>query len=497
MATQPSSRTAEKPRGESGNGPGRGWPEKNGGPRNGESLTGSSQDIHRTLPHSVEAEQGVLGSMLISPREIIAECVEKINEEYFYVPAHQTIYTVLVELWNAGQAIDLITFTQVLRDRNLLESVGGAGFVTSLFTFVPTAANVQYYLDIVHDKYILREIIAAATESVRRAYEEQDEVNNLLDEVEQRIFAVGEDRFKGQMLSMKDQVMEAIESIEKLYERKGGITGISTGFVEFDRMTSGMHPAEMIVIAARPSMGKTALAMNIAEHVSINEKLPVGVFSLEMSSQQLVQRLLCSRARVNLQKVRDGFLGERDFPSLTAAASKLAEAKIFIDDSASLTILELRAKARRLKAQQDVQLIIVDYLQLLRSTSRRAQDNRQLEISEISAGIKGLAKELKIPIIVVAQLNRQPEARSGGKPRLSDLRESGSIEQDADLVGLLVRPEIYEEDEEARAEKAGEAELIIAKQRNGPVGEIPLTFLKEFTRFETRARNVSEPEEAF
>jgi len=497
MATQPSSRTAEKPRGESGNGPGRGWPEKNGGLRGRQSLTSSSQDIHRTPPHSVEAEQGVLGSMLISPRDTIAECVEKINEEYFYVPAHQTIYTVLVELWNAGQAIDLITFTQVLRDRNLLEGVGGAAFVTSLFTFVPTAANVQYYIDIVRDKYILRSIIAAATESVRRAYEEQDEVGNLLDEVEQKIFAVGEDRFKGQMLSMKDQVMEAIESIEKLYERKGGITGISTGFVEFDRMTSGMHPSEMIVIAARPSMGKTALAMNIAEHVAVNERLSVGVFSLEMSSQQLVQRLLCSRARVNLQKVRDGFLGERDFPSLTAAASKLAEAKIFIDDSASLTILELRAKARRLKAQQDVQLIIVDYLQLLRSTSRRAQDNRQLEISEISAGLKGLAKELKIPLIVVAQLNRQPEARSGGKPRLSDLRESGSIEQDADLVGLLVRPEIYEEDEEARAEKAGEAELIIAKQRNGPVGEISLTFLKEFTRFEDRARNVTEPEEAF
>src|SRR5213595_4118823 len=366
MATQPSSRTAEKPRGESGNGPGRGWPEKNGGLRGEQSLTSSSQDIHRTTPHSVEAEQGVLGSMLISPRDTIAECVEKINEEYFYVPAHQTIYTVLVELWNAGQALDLITFAQVLRDRNLLESLGGAAFITGLFTFVPTAANVQYYLDIVRDKYILREIIAAATESVRRAYEEQDEVNNLLDEVEQRIFAVGEDRFKGQMLSMKDQVMEAIESIEKLYERKGGITGISTGFVEFDRMTSGLHGSEMIVIAARPSMGKTALAMNIAEHVAINEKLPVGVFSLEMSSQQLVQRLLCSRARVNLQKVRDGFLGERDFPSLTAAASKLAEAKIFIDDSASLTILELRAKARRLKAQQDVQLIIVDYLQLLR-----------------------------------------------------------------------------------------------------------------------------------
>jgi len=496
MATQPStSWSGEKPRKTAGNGADRGSAGRREERVFPNSPTGSAQDIHRAPPHSVEAEQGVLGSMLISPRDAIAEVVEKINAEYFYVPAHQTIYDALVELWNAGQAIDLITFTQVLRDRNLLETIGGAPFVTSLFTFVPTAANVAYYLGIVRDKYILRQIIAASTESVRRAYEEQDEVSELLDEVEQKIFAVGEDRFKGQMLSMKDQVMEAIESIEKLYERKGGITGISSGFIEFDRMTSGLHPAEMIVIAARPSMGKTALAMNIAEHVAINEKLAVGVFSLEMSSQQLVQRLLCSRARVNLQKVRDGFLGERDFPSLTAAASKLAEAKIFIDDSASLTILELRAKARRLKAQQDIQLIIVDYLQLLRSTSRRAQDNRQLEISEISAGLKGLAKELKIPVIVVAQLNRQPEQRTGGKPRLSDLRESGSIEQDADLVGLLVRPEMYEEDDEARQEKSGEAELIIAKQRNGPVGEIPLTFLKEFTRFEDRARNVAEPEE--
>src|SRR6266404_1462564 len=278
MATQPSSRTAEKPRRESGNGPGRGWPERSGEKVVPISPTGSAQDIHRTPPHSVDAEQGVLGSMLISPRETIAECVEKINEEYFYVPAHETIYNVLVDLWNAGQAIDLITFTQVLRDRNLLEGVGGAAFVTSLFTFVPTAANVGYYLEIVRDKYILRQIITASTESVRRAYEEQDEVGNLLDEVEQKIFAVGEDRFKGQMLSMKDQVMEAIESIEKLYERKGAITGVSTGFRDLDKLTSGLHSSEMIVIAARPSMGKTALAMNIAEHAAIEVKLPVAIF---------------------------------------------------------------------------------------------------------------------------------------------------------------------------------------------------------------------------
>src|SRR5947207_2231676 len=496
MATQSSAWTGEKPR-KAGNGAGRGSAARSGEKVVPISPTGSAQDIHRTPPHSVEAEQGVLGSMLISPRETIAECVEKINEEYFYIAAHRTVYSVLVELWNTRQAIDLITFTQVLRDRHLLETLGGAAFVTSLFTFVPTAANVGYYLDIVRDKYVLREIISAATESVRRAYEEQDEVNDLLDEVEQKIFAVGEDRFKGQMLSMKEQVMSTLESIEKLFENKGAITGVSTGFRDLDKLTSGLHSSEMIVIAARPSMGKTALAMNIAEHAAIEVKLPVAIFSLEMSAQQLVQRMLCSRARVNLAKTRDGFLGEADFPKLTHAASKLAEAKIFIDDSAGLTILELRAKARRLKAQQNIELIIVDYLQLLRSTSRRSQDNRQLEISEISAGLKGLAKELKIPVIVVAQLNRQPEQRSGGKPRLSDLRESGSIEQDADLVALLVRPELYEEDEEARVEKAGEADLIIAKQRNGPVGEIPLTFLKEFTRFETRARNVSESEEAF
>src|SRR5216684_5916472 len=306
MATQPSSPwTGEKPRKSAGNGAGRGSAARNDGKVFPTSPTGSAQDIHRAPPHSVEAEQGVLGSMLISPRDAIAECVEKINEEYFYVPAHQTIYNVLVDLWNTGQAIDLITFTQVLRDRNLLEGVGGAAFVTSLFTFVPTAANVGYYLDIVRDKYILRSIIAASTESVRRAFEEQEEVNDLLDEVEQRIFAVGEDRFKGQMLSMKEQVMSTLESIEKLFENKGAITGVSTGFRDLDKLTSGLHSSEMIVIAARPSMGKTALAMNIAEYAAIEAKLPVAIFSLEMSAQQLVQRMLCSRARVNLAKTRD------------------------------------------------------------------------------------------------------------------------------------------------------------------------------------------------
>jgi replicative DNA helicase len=273
------------------------------------------------------------------------------------------------------------------------------------------------------------------------------------------------------------------------------MNGLPTGFVELDRMTSGLHPAEMIVIAARPSMGKTALAMNIAEHVAVTAKKPVAVFSLEMSSQQLVQRLLCSRAKVDLQRLRSGFLSERDFPSLTAAAAQLGDAQLFIDDTAGISIGEMWAKARRLKSQHDIQLIVVDYLQLLRSASRRAQDNRQLEISEISGGIKNLAKELNIPILVLSQLNRQPDARAreGGRPRLSDLRESGSIEQDADVVGLLVRPEYYKTDEDAKEECAGEAELIVAKQRNGPTGEVKLTFLKQYTRFENRSVRTEPP----
>ena len=496
MPSSPQGNNPGGPRRTATNGADRGSAERNGGKVVGRSSPGSSGDIHRSLPHSVEAEQGVLGSMLIAPRDAISEVVEKINENYFYIPAHQTTYSALVDLWNNNHGIDLITFTQTLRDRNLLETIGGASFVTNLFTFVPTAANVGYYLDIVREKYILREIIAACTEGARRSYEEQDEVDNLLDEVEQRIYAVGEDRFKGQSPTMKDQVMEAIEAIEKLWEQKGSLTGLASGFVEFDRMTSGLHPAEMIVIAARPSMGKTAFVMNIVEHVAVHEKKPVAVFSLEMGSQQLVQRMLCSGARVNLRKARDGFLAESDFDKLTTAAAKLAEAPIYIDDTPGLTILELRAKARRLKAKHDLSLIVVDYLQLLRSTSRRGQDNRQIEISEISAGIKGLAKELSVPIIVAAQLNRNPENRTGdskGRPRLSDLRESGSIEQDADLVGLLVRQEYYADTEEEKDETEGKADLIIAKQRNGPTGDVPLTFIKEFTRFEDRAREEREP----
>jgi replicative DNA helicase len=446
-------------------------------------------DAHRMLPQSQDAELGLLGSVLLSPREVMGECVEKqITPAHFLAPARAIIFGILRELYDANKPIDFILLTQLLRDREQLDQVGGAAFVTSLFTFVPTAANASYYLEILKEKFTLRQIIITCTDLAASSYDEQGDVDAFLDEVETRVFKISEARITEKTFKIKDAVVNALGNIEKLYERKGEISGLSTGFVDLDKMTDGLRGSEMIVIAARPSMGKTALAMNIAEHVALTGQHAVAVFSLEMSSEQLVQRLLCSRAKVNMGKVRDGFMVDRDFVSLTAAAAKIAESKLFIDDSAALSILELRAKARRMKAQHDIELIVIDYLQLLKSTSRRAQDNRQLEIAEISSGIKALAKELDLPIIVLAQLNRQPEGRAGGKPRLSDLRESGSIEQDADFVGLLVRNEYYAETDEEKVAMAGEAELIIAKQRNGPVGEVPLTFLKEFTRFETRAK---------
>jgi replicative DNA helicase len=396
----------------------------------------------------------------------------------------------VLEFDEKHRPIDFVSLKQALKDRNQLEEIGGPEYLSGLYDFVPTAANARYYIDIVRVKYVLRRLISTCNRLSTQCYDQQGEIEPLLDEAEKEIFAITGEHVKTEIVPIKEHVMAAIEQIEQLYENRGSVTGLPTGFIELDRMTSGLHAGEMIVIAARPAMGKTAFAMNVAEHVAMDIGKAVAVFSLEMSSQQLVQRILCSRAKVDLQRVRNGFLSERDFPNLTAAASQVAAAKMFIDDTAGLTVTELRAKARRMKSKYDIQLIVVDYLQLLRSMSRRAQDNRQLEISEISAGIKALAKELELPIIVIAQLNRQPDTRTkeGGRPRLSDLRESGSIEQDADLVGLLVRPEYYETDDEAKQERAGEAELIIAKQRNGPTGDVPLTFLKQFTRFETRAR---------
>lgn len=461
-------------------------PRRNG---NGAPKSASATDAHRPLPQNVEAEKGLLGSILLAPREVLNDCAEQLTEEAFYSPAHGTIFRILVEMWSANTQIDVITLTNRLRDLNLLDSVGGPGAVTELFGFVPTAANAPHYLDIVLEKSLLRRMITACTSSAARCYEEQGDVPQLLDDVEREIFTIGETRFRKSAPDMRDEVFSALENIEKMYQQRGRISGLATGFNVFDQMTDGLHPGEMIIVAARPSMGKTALAMNIVEHVALNleEPKPVGVFSLEMSTQQLVQRMLCSRARVNMKKIRSGMLARAEHGKLNDAAAALSESKIFIDDTAGLTILELRAKARRMRDRHRVELLAIDYLQLCRSTSRRGQENRQIEIAEISSGIKGLAKELEIPIIVLAQLNRQPEQRGGGKPRMSDLRESGSLEQDADLVALLVRPEVYEEDEDAKSELSGKAELIIAKQRNGPIGEIPLTFIKEYTRFENAA----------
>ncbi len=453
-------------------------------------------ESHRMLPQAPDSERGVLSSLLLDPKNVGGFCAEKgIEAKHFHIPAHGAIYAHLMEMWDKSRPIDFITLTQELRDLGKLDQVGGAAFVTELFTFLPTAANAGYYIEILQEKFTLREMIRVCTEYGGRSYDEQDDVPNLLDALEQKVFAIGQERAGKLAMSMKTAVMGAIHSIQELYDRKGGVTGLETGFAELDKMTDGLHGAEMIVIAARPSMGKTALAMNIAEHIAVELKKPVAIFSLEMSTQQLVQRLLCSRAKVNLSRVRDGFLSEQNFRSMQVCGTQLAEAKMFIDDTSGLTILELRAKARRLRAQHGIEAVFVDYIQLLRSTSKRGQENRQIEIAEISAGLKGLAKELNIPVVVLAQLNRNPEMRTGdakGRPRLSDLRESGSIEQDADLVALLVREEYYADSDEEKKETEGKATLIIAKQRNGPVGDVPLTFLREFTRFQTRARGEGE-----
>jgi replicative DNA helicase len=331
-------------------------------------------------------------------------------------------------------------------------------------------------------------MIHTCTDVVARVYDYEGEVDALMDEVERDILRISEARVQSNTNTIKDLVKKAINTIEDFHQRQGLLTGVGTGFTDLDKMTSGFHPGEMIVIAARPSMGKTSLAMNMAEHVAIDLRLPVGVFSLEMTSESLVLRMLCSRSRVNLRNVRDGFLAERDFPKLTGAAGKLANSPLFIDDSSGLSILQLRAKARRMFQQYGIKLFIIDYLQLLHSTARRAE-NRQQEIADISSGVKALAKELSVPIIVLSQLNRELEREKNRKPRLSDLRESGAIEQDADVVGLLYKPSSEEDDAGTAAEEdAVGVNLLIAKQRNGPTGDVNLTFLKSYTRFESAAK---------
>lgn len=453
--------------------------------------------VDRLPPHSLEAEQGVLGCVLLSPNDCLGECIVKFKKgsEVFYDLRHQALYDVLTEMYDAKEPIDLITLPQRLKDRQHLEGIGGLGYLSSLPDAVPSAANLGYYLEIVHEKYILRKMLQTCTDVAGKVYDHEGEVDKLLDEVETEILRISEDRVEEKSSKIKDLVNRAINQIEEYHQNQGMLTGISTGFMDFDKMTTGMHGGEMIVIAARPSMGKTSLAMNIAEHVALEQKVPVGVFSLEMTAESLVLRMLCSRSRVNLRNIRDGFLAERDFPKLTGAAGKLANSPLFIDDSSGLSILQLRAKARRMHQQFGIRLFVIDYLQLLNSTSRRAE-NRQQEIADISNGIKALAKELQVPVIVLSQLNRELEKDKNRKPRLSDLRESGAIEQDADLVGLLYKPGGGDDDDASggggQEQDAIPVNLLIAKQRNGPTGDVHLTFLKSYTRFESAAKVSSD-----
>jgi replicative DNA helicase len=456
----------------------------------------TAPNVDRLPPHSPEAEQGVLGCVLLSPNDCMGQCIEKlrVGEEVFYDLRHQTIFKALSDMYDSREAIDVITLQQRLKDSQLLEQVGGIAYLSVLPDTVPSAANLTYYLDIVREKYLLRKMIHVCTDVVGRVYDYEGEVDALMDEVERDILRISEARVQAHTNNIKDLVKKAISTIEDFHQRQGMLTGIPTGFNDLDKMTSGMHGGEMIVVAARPSMGKTSLAMNIAEHVALEAKLPVGVFSLEMTSESLVLRMLCSRSRVNLRNVREGFLAERDFPKLTGAAGKLAGSPLFIDDSSGLSILQLRAKARRMHQQFNIKLFVIDYLQLLHSTARRAE-NRQQEIADISSGIKALAKELNVPIIVLSQLNRELEREKNRKPRMSDLRESGAIEQDADLVGLLYKPNAEEDDAaggNSAAEEAVPVNLLIAKQRNGPTGDVHLTFLRSYTRFESAAKVTDE-----
>ena len=457
------------------------------GPELQKSGTKSANEALRLLPSSVEAEKGVLSCMLQAPQSAIGESVERVSRDHFHLPAHQTLFDLIIEINDEGKPVNPVSVQQLLLDRKLLDQVGGAAEVVDLFTFVPTAAHLAFYLDVLCEKFTLRRIIESCTDCVTMAYDNQENVEMVLDEVERVVLGIRSEEDNKGFKPMKEHIMEAIDEIEEMVANPNALTGLSTGFTDLDKMTNGLHGAEMFIIAARPSMGKTSFVMNIVEHIAVDQKTPCAVFSLEMSGKQLVQRLLCSRARINMQSLRSGVMRQQDIQNLTRAARELGESTIIIDDTPSISILELRHKARRFRDQFGIKAIAIDYLQLMRSTSKRAQDNRQQEIAEISSGVKSLAKELDVPVMVLAQLNRNPEGREGGKPRLSDLRESGSIEQDADVVGLLVRSEYYAQGEEEREDAAGEGELIIAKQRNGPTGEVKLSFLKQYMRFESRA----------
>jgi len=440
--------------------------------------------ITRSMPESIAAEAGVLGSMLIDP-ECIADVIEQLNAASFYRVEHQLIFDAIIELYekNKGEGLDAVLLRDELEKRKQLEEVGGLDYLSEIMESVPSSANVIYYANIVRDKQLVRELIQATTEILDDAYSEAGEIKEKIDEAERRIFAVTDKNVSGVALPLKELVVDAYELIEK---REGShVTGLATGFHELDELTCGLQNGEMIIIAGRPSMGKTSLALNIAEHLGITEKNPVAIFSLEMGKQQLAERFLCSASGIDAQSVRKGMLGTEHYQKLVEACGVLSEAPIYIDDSASLTPLQVRAKARRLKSQHNIQCIVVDYLQLMHYGSGRVE-SRQQEITTISRLLKAMARELDVPVLVLSQLNRSPEGREGHRPRMSDLRESGSIEQDADVVMLLHREDYYHRGE-ADYESDNTAMVIIAKQRNGPTGNVELVFRERFTRFENKS----------
>jgi replicative DNA helicase len=427
-------------------------------------------------PYNLEAEQGVLGACLKS-QDGFAKALEVLTADEFYKGAHKKIFLAMQELFEANEPIDVLAIAERLRKNNELESVGDIDYLTILEDFVPTATAILHHAKIVREKKILRDLIETATEIVTKGYSDSEDVEEILDDAERSIFQISERRSRKSFFSIKEVIKDNFATIEKLFESPGMITGVPTGFVDLDNLTSGLQKSDLIILAGRPSMGKTSLALDIARYASMHANVPTAVFSMEMSREQLGIRMLCSEARVNSSKLRTGYIGKNDWPRLTEAAGKLSEAPMFIDDTPALTSLDVRARARRLAAEHDIGLIIIDYLQLMQG--RGKTDSRQLEVSDISRGLKGLAKELNVPIIALSQLSRAVESRVDKRPLLSDLRESGAIEQDADIVAFIYRDEVYNPE----GDQVGIAEILIRKHRNGALGDVKLNFEGQYTRF--------------
>jgi replicative DNA helicase len=442
--------------------------------------------LHKLPPQNLEAEQSVIGGILLD-NQSLNSVLEILDVEDFYSEAHRKIFTAIVELYDKNEPSDLITLSNILKSKNQLDQAGGVSYLSSLADNVPSAANISHYSKIVKEKAILRRLIGTATEIINKSYNAGTDIDTVLDEAEHAIFEISENKIRPAFSPFKDIIKESVKTIEKLYERKELVTGVPTGFEKIDDITSGLQRSDLVIIAGRPSMGKTAFALNIAQYAALEANIPVAVFSLEMSKEQLALRMLSSEARVDSQRIRRGFLGEADWPRLIAAAGRLSEAQIFIDDSSAITALEMKAKARRLKSEVDLGLIILDYLQLMSSGGYR-ETSREQEISEISRSLKALAKELNVPVIALSQLNRKLEDRTNKRPQMADLRDSGAIEQDADLIAFIYRDEVYDKSEENP--ERGMAEIIIGKQRNGPTGMVKLAFQDKFARFENLARGI-------